>query len=163
MSDKSEGTWRSRWLHVISCQMWDDFQSRQTARSLSGRTLFGIIRQLSTLKARSIRVSLNQGTAIKYCVLLFVMGNIWISHTQFVYDKRARDCKCLLVFVFPAKDNARKKVHFYKLTFTFKHHQLMWKYLAWSLKAKVNILVSQRKLASSRNFWTTNRPSSVIQ
>ena len=145
------------------CQMWDGFQWRQTARSLSGRTLFGIIGQLSTLKATSIRVSLNQGIAMKYCVLLFVRGNIWISHTQFVYDKRARDCKCLLVFVFPAKDNARKKVHFYKLTFTLKHHQLMWKYLTRSLKAKVNILVTQRKLAPSRNFWTTNRPSSLIQ
>ena len=51
-------------------------------------------------KTKSIRVSLNQGTA-DYGNTLFIRGNTQISRTEFVYDKRARDCKCLLTFVLP--------------------------------------------------------------
>ena len=29
-------------------------------------------------------------------------GNTRISRTEFVYDERARDCKCLLIFELPA-------------------------------------------------------------
>ena len=29
-------------------------------------------------------------------------GNTRISRTEFVYDERARDCKCLLIFEFSA-------------------------------------------------------------
>ena len=49
------------------------------------------------MKARSIRVSLNQGTA-NYENTLFIRGNTQISCTEFVYDKRACNCKCLLIF-----------------------------------------------------------------
>jgi len=35
----------------------------------------------------------------KDCLLLFI---IRISRREFVYDKEARDCKCLLIFVLPA-------------------------------------------------------------
>ena len=35
-------------------------------------------------------------------------GNTRISRTDFVYDERARDCKCLL-FELPAENNVRKK------------------------------------------------------
>ena len=29
-------------------------------------------------------------------------GNTWISHTEFVYNEWARDCKCLVIFELPA-------------------------------------------------------------
>ena len=31
---------------------------------------------------------------------------------EFVYDERARDCKCLLIFELPASNNIRKKYTF---------------------------------------------------
>ena len=44
-----------------------------------------------------------------------VRGNTRISRTEFVYDERARDCKCLLVYELPV----------YKLAFMLKHYKLM--------------------------------------
>ena len=41
-------------------------------------------------------------------------GNTRISRTEFVYDERARDCKCLLIFELPASNNVRKKYNFTK-------------------------------------------------
>ena len=39
-------------------------------------------------------------------------GNTRISRTKFVYDERARDCKCLLRFELPAKNNVRERYTF---------------------------------------------------
>ena len=46
----------------------------------------------------------------------------------------------LIVFVLPVKNNIQKIIQFYKLVFTLKHYQLMWKYLAQNLKANLNIV-----------------------
>ena len=35
---------------------------------------------------------------------LLARGNTRISRTEFVYDERARDCKCLLIFKLPAQN-----------------------------------------------------------
>ena len=37
-------------------------------------------------------------------------GNTQISRTEFVYDERARDCKCLLIFELPAQNMFVKNV-----------------------------------------------------
>ena len=37
-------------------------------------------------------------------------GNIRISRTEFVYDERARDCKCLLIFELPTQNMFVKSV-----------------------------------------------------
>jgi len=44
-----------------------------------------------------------------------------------------------------------KNIYFYKLLFTLKHYQLMW---TENIKHKINIFVSLRKLALSRNLST---------
>ena len=45
---------------------------------------------------RSIKVGQNHETAMKkYRLLLFIGRNVWISRTEFVYDKQARDCEHL--------------------------------------------------------------------
>ena len=49
----------------------------------------------STRRARSIRVNLNQGTEMSILCTLFIRPE---GILEFVYDKRARDCKCLLIF-----------------------------------------------------------------
>ena len=56
-------------------------------------------------------MSLNQGTAnyTKIPSSVFIRGNTRISCKDFAEDKRARDCKCFLIFVFPAYNNVRKK------------------------------------------------------
>ena len=38
------------------------------------------------------------------------MGNTRISCTEFVYDERAYDCKCFLIFELPAYNNIRKNI-----------------------------------------------------
>ena len=54
-------------------------------------------------------------------LLLFIRGNTPISRTEFIYDKRARDRKCLLyIFVFPAQNNVRKQHFFYKLPLNYQ-------------------------------------------
>ena len=45
-------------------------------------------------------------------------GNTRISRTEFVYDERARACKCSILFKLPAWNNDRKIIYFYKLAFT---------------------------------------------
>ena len=57
-----------------------------------------------TLRARSIRVNLNHGKEMQMLTPLvnLARGNTRISRTEFVYDERSRDCKCLLIFELPA-------------------------------------------------------------
>ena len=55
----------------------------------------------STLRARSISQSKpkpGNGNVNTVYFVIQARGNTRISRTQFVYDERARDCKCLLVF-----------------------------------------------------------------
>ena len=57
------------------------------------------------------------GNIKKYCLLLFIRGNDCISRTEFVYDKQACNCKCLLIFVLPGQNNVRKKYIVLQVTF----------------------------------------------
>ena len=38
------------------------------------------------------------------CLINRARGNTRISRTEFVYDERAHDCKCLLIFELPAQN-----------------------------------------------------------
>ena len=52
-------------------------------------------------------------------------GNTRISRTAFVYNERARNCKCLLIFLSFLLENVRKKTYFYKFAFTLKHYNII--------------------------------------
>ena len=46
-----------------------------------------------------MRVNLNQGTKMSILLTFFIMPE---EILEFVYDERARNCKCLLIFELPA-------------------------------------------------------------
>ena len=52
------------------------------------------------------------GNVNTVCFVNQARGNTLISRTEFVYDERARDCKCLLRFELPAENNVCKKYTF---------------------------------------------------
>ena len=51
------------------------------------------------------------------CPSLLIRGNIWISSIDFVHDKQAQACECLLTFGLPAKNNADTKNIFLQISF----------------------------------------------
>ena len=75
------------------------------------------------------------------------MGYTRISRTEFVYDERARNFKCLLIFELPAQ-KMFVKIYFYKLAFTLKCVSLR------KLAPSCNVLVVCTGTSSIRMAWT---------
>ena len=59
----------------------------------------------STLRARTIKVNLNNRAEMKILATLLISPGEkleLVGGTEFIYDERARDCKCLLISELPA-------------------------------------------------------------
>ena len=90
---------------VFDCICWVSSSRDRKGQSYLAEYCFESVEEYSEGKIHKSEPEPRNRNVNTFYFINQARGNIWISRTEFVYDERARDCKCLLVSELSAKNN----------------------------------------------------------